>query len=288
MKKEEFISKETENSERKNLLYAFGIGFAFFALMILLSSLSLNESKKILQNFEKAISSEQREIIYIGRDSCIFCQYLSPILRDLVNNHEIEYTYVDADKLTASQLENILSDLKIDLEQFGTPYLIAVENGIVEDRLVGFNGEAKTFEFFQRNNKLDFSVKPIINYIKVNEFVDLLNQSETEIIVIGATNCDFCSKVRPTLIDLIEKHNLTINYYNINIVEGDDYENEIQNSLDLINSNIDIVISSAFSKIESFGTPTMFLVRDRKIVAHLSEAVSLEVFENFLKENGVL
>jgi len=232
--KKEFISKEPNDKERKNLLYALGLGLGFFILMILLSSMSANEEKRIISNYEKAFANTERNIVYIGRDTCIYCQYLNPILKDFKKDFGAEYVYIDFEKISAKAFEEILKDLDIDPETFGTPYIVALENGEVKERLIGFNGEQRTFEFFQRHNQISSELSPVINYIKADEFVDLLNQSEMEVVVVGATTCSFCAKVRPTLIDLSRKHNLTINYYNINIVDGDDFQKAIETSLSLI------------------------------------------------------
>ncbi|MCD8562213.1 MAG: thioredoxin family protein [Bacilli bacterium] len=287
--KKEFISKEPNDKERKNLLYALGLGLGFFILMILLSSMSANEEKRIISNYEKAFANTERNIVYIGRDTCyILSKYLNPILKDFKKDFGAEYVYIDFEKISSKAFEEILKDLDIDPETFGTPYIVALENGEVKERLIGFNGEQRTFEFFQRHNQISSDLSPVINYIKADEFVDLLNQSEMEVVVVGATTCSFCAKVRPTLIDLSRKHNLTINYYNINIVDGDDFQKAIETSLSLINSNIEAILTSNETKIENFGTPTMFLVKDRKVIAHLSGALSLSEFESFLEKNGVL
>ena len=97
-----------------------------------------------------ADTSEEGTFIYIGRPGCPICDNLEPILEDVLANLGIELLYFQVALAAEDDLE-LTEDLIDQMDVFGIPMIVYLEQGEVVDRLTGFQSEETLIEFFESN-----------------------------------------------------------------------------------------------------------------------------------------
>jgi predicted bacteriocin transport accessory protein len=99
--------------------------------------------------WQKALNSSEKQIIYLGRPSCSWCSKFKPGLDNLSEQYNIEYVYVNTDAVSQSELNQVFDALDIDSKEFGTPYTAIVQNGKKLAEQPGYISEADLFKFLQ-------------------------------------------------------------------------------------------------------------------------------------------
>lgn len=121
-------------------------------LVLLLVILGIYLIKKSNVNeFKKAISSNNLEVIVLGRNNCHWCNEFSPVLKEVKEEYKLNYVYVKVDTLLSSDYKYVLETLKID--SLGTPTTFIVKSGKVMDKLIGYV-DKQTFINFLRTNEI--------------------------------------------------------------------------------------------------------------------------------------
>lgn len=157
--------------ESKRILILVGI-LIFCAILIALSYFEQKEEQEIiLSDFESVLSSEDYELIYIGRPTCSYCTYMQPIVEGLAEEFDFEYTYINSDEISYDNLVNILEQLGNDISEFGTPFSAVIKDGEVVDTYEGYGFETYYFEFLVSSGFLDSELELTLNYLTVDEFV---------------------------------------------------------------------------------------------------------------------
>ena len=136
-------------SESKKILVIIGV--VIFSVLGL-CGYALAESKKseeMYNQFETAYNGSENKLVYIGSETCGYCQLLNPSLTDMKERYDFDYIYIDAAKINSSYMSKILE--KLNLTSIGTPYLAIVSNGKIVDTQNGYADYDVTFEFLQEN-----------------------------------------------------------------------------------------------------------------------------------------
>lgn len=258
-------------NEKKRLYIVLSIFVLFF---ILVFSLVLNNNlkqKKVYNEFVDAFNKNDNTLVYIGRPTCTYCNYLNPSLEDMKNRYNFDYIYLNIDEINSSTMSEILSYL--NLTEVGTPYLAVVGNGKLIATQNGYKDYDVTFNFLQKNGIISEDAKLSLNYISYDDYITKKDSDEINITVIGKSDCVYCIYAKPVLNQLVEDKNIEINYLNLTYLEQEDYNN---------------LISQLNKELNDWGTPTMLLTQSGKIVDILSGYVSLDSYVSFLIENEVL
>ena len=115
----------------------------------------LGDEDEAVASFNKVLNSEEKQLIYIGRPTCGYCQKLSPILEEVSDEYDFEYYYVNTDELVSNQFTTILYKLDNKLNDFGTPYLAVVQNGKKISELPGYVEKETLIEYLEENGIID-------------------------------------------------------------------------------------------------------------------------------------
>ncbi|MGE5455971.1 MAG: hypothetical protein ACM3O4_02590 [Ignavibacteriales bacterium] len=261
-------------NENKKIMIV-GIFIAVVALIIpIVSYVNNKKTEEVMDKFYTAFEKAEKNMIYVGRDTCSYCQLFSPELKDFDTLYDIDYTYINTDEISSTQLDEIFKKLGINASEFGTPYVAIVQDGKVVDKNQGFMPEDTLFTFLQKNELIDASAKAPLNYISYDDYKNLLNSNTKEVIVFGQMGCSACESARPSLFAIAKEYNVKINYFNLSYLKEEQSE-EFGNSLAFLNEN-------------EWGTPLMVVVENKKVVANVNGADTKENYVKFLKDNGFI
>ncbi|HHW69519.1 MAG TPA: thioredoxin family protein [Tenericutes bacterium] len=97
-----------------------------------------NKGGKMIDKFFEAYNSQERTLIYLGRPTCPACVKFKPILDEVKDEYGIDYVYINTDQVTNKELNKILNSMNLTTSNFGTPYTIIAENGIIVDEITGY------------------------------------------------------------------------------------------------------------------------------------------------------
>lgn len=261
-------------NENKRIMIV-GIFIAVIALIIpIVSYVNTKKTEAVMKEFTTSFEKTEKNLLYIGRNTCDYCQIFTPQLQDLDEVYNIDYTYINTDEITQNQLNEIFEKLEINASEFGTPYIAVVQDGKVIDKNQGFISEDPLFEFLQKHEIIKKEETAPLNYINYDEYTTLLNTNAKEIIVYGQVGCGACEAARPILYEISRKSNVKINYFNVSYLTEDQSEG-FGNSLAFLNEN-------------EWGTPLMVVVENKKVIANLNGAADIEGYTKFLKDNGFI
>lgn len=258
-------------SESKKILVIIGV--VIFSVLGL-CGYALAESKKseeMYNQFETAYNGSENKLVYIGSETCGYCQLLNPSLTDMKERYDFDYIYIDAAKINSSYMSKILE--KLNLTSIGTPYLAIVSNGKIVDTQNGYADYDKTFEFLQENNIIAEDAKLLLNYIDYEEYDKLLKSDEKNIIVVGQSTCGYCVQAKLILNEIAEEKDVTINYLNVSYMTEEEGK-KFESSLEYFEG--------------SWGTPVMMIVQDGKMIDIVEQLVTKDEYIEFLEENEVL
>ncbi|MDD2519024.1 MAG: thioredoxin family protein [Bacilli bacterium] len=287
-----------KNNEKKrlfNVLIALVSIVLLIVISVIIDSSSSNEKKVTVNNeiVEDIFARKGLSLVYIGRETCSWSQKFEPNINYLKKTYSFDYDYIDTDLYDEEKLTGILNKLNIDINNFGTPTIVIVENGKVLDSQVGYIDEKPLFDYLKENKIINTDATYIanpkpnditgnnekvyenINYINYKEFENLNNGEEPFVLVIGQTGCSYCTKFKP-IIDQVSKDNsVTINYIDIKLLSEEEFDNLISN-IDYFNTNA------------SWGTPLTLIINKKQTVANLNGYVEASSLKDFLKKNKFL
>lgn len=259
-------------NEMKKLLILIGIAVLFIVAIIVISFTGGNDSEEVYNKFDSAFNGTNNTLVYIGRPTCPYCNFLEPNLLDMKERYEFDYVYINTDEMNNTYMNKIMTQL--NLTELGTPYLAIVSNGKVVATQDGYADYNITFEFLQKNKIISSEATLLLNYIGLEEYQELLKSKEEKIIVVGQSTCGYCTKAKITLNDIVEKNGTEINYFNLSYISQEEGA--------IFEASLD------YFKNEQWGTPVTIIVKDGKIVDMLEQYVSESEYTEFFEENGVL
>lgn len=259
-------------SEMKKLLMGIGLLGIFILIGFISLYNDMKKAEKYVEVVEKSLESKDRKLIYLGSEECSYCAMLEPHLEGFQNSYEYEYEYIDTVKAT-SKLSEILNTLDIKEEEFGTPYLVVVEDGKIVDRQAGYVEENVLFDFLQKNNFIGKDEKMAINYLDYKQYDQLLDSDSKEIFVITQTGCSYCEQAKPVLEEVATKHDLDINIVNMSNFSEEE-KTSFDKSLDYLSEN-------------QWGTPLILVVKDSKVLDDTSGLQTAEEYADFFKKNNL-
>ena len=142
------------------------------------------------QKLYDSVLTEEKEILFLGRPTCGFCNLLKPILDDTSKRYDFEYRYINTDELSKKQLEKLLKKLEIRSSTFSTPRLLITEKDKIIDSYVGYMDDISVFHFFKKNgfikeDEVFVNPYPNIERLSSSDYFKLLEEKETTTIVVG-------------------------------------------------------------------------------------------------------
>lgn len=241
------------------------------------------ESNEIVEKFEKVYNKKERSIIYYSSSSCSYCKLQTPILETIAEDYNLDYYSIDSSLLSKSQVSKIIETLGIEGK---TPTILIVEDGKVIDTKVGYMDGRNTVSFLIKNKILEegsiYSKEKYITYVNYDEYVELIEDKHTHIIVIGQTTCGHCIAIKPALNSVAEDYDLTINYLNLTELSQTE-STEFFNSLKDIGYN-----DPEFVEEEKFGTPLTLIVKKGKVVNYISGSKTISQLVREFTKAGLI
>lgn len=239
---------------------------------------SSKNSTEILDSFYKYMASKEEKIIYYGSSSCSYCELQTPIMKQLKEDYDIDYLYIDATKLSSDDKNEILKVLDVE---GSTPTIAIVKNDEVVDTNVGYMDGITTVEFLKDNKILDddatYKPEENLTFIDYDEYKDLVSKDDTTVIVIGQTTCSHCISAKPVLSRVAGNYNITINYLNLTELSSDE-QNELIESL----KNL------GYEDAENLGTPLTIIVKNKHIEGTIEGENPPSYFTRQFKKYGVI
>lgn len=241
---------------------------------------SASAKEKNLDSAIALIEDKDLHILFLGRPTCTYCEQFEPVISGLSDDYDFEYNYINTDDLTSSGLSTLLEKLNIDAENFGTPYLSITKNGEVVAEQSGYVDRETLFDFLQENGVISEdeeykSEYPNLNMIDFEQYKEILENDEKQIVVLGQTGCTYCEQTKPILDEVAENNEVTINYLNITNLSEDEFS-ELMSSLDYLN------------ELESLGTPLTLIIENKEVIAHQDGYAQASVFEDLFKKNDLI
>lgn len=265
------------NKETTKMLIVSGIVGLFVILAVLLSAMGSKGSVEIAADFKTAFASSDNEMIYLGRPTCSYCQMLEPILKTMREEYDVKYTYINTDEISSTQLSEILKELGIKEDEFGTPYLVIVKDEEVIDRSIGLVDASVMFEFLQTNGLIASDAeapRDLINYVDYDKYKEIIASEEEQLIFFGQTTCTFCLQAKPILNKIIKAEEIKINYLELDL---------------LSEQNNKIFMSTMGEKLpEGWGTPIAVIVKNGEIIDVLNGLADEAGYLEFFKKNNIV
>ncbi len=265
-------------SEKKKLIITILAVILIIMLLPLTLYLNYKKGQAYVNKFNDLLNKNTVQIVYLGKTGCSYCELFSPVIDELKNKYNFDYLYIPYDKLTSSQGKKILNDLSVT--ELGTPYLAFVKDGKKIDEIKGYVEEEVLFAKLQELGIIDKEEKLAINYVDIDEYVEITKQKEPQVVVIGRTLCSYCISAKKILKEIIEEDNIQVNYYNYyNIYAGIASEEETKK----FNSSLNY-----FKENDEWGTPLILVVKNGKVENVFNGLGSKDDYVKFFKENGII
>lgn len=263
-------------NENKRMYILIGVVIAFIAIIVGSVISSNIKNKEIYEEFVEDFTSEEKEVIFLERPTCSYCQLTSPVMESLAKKYDFDYNDINTDQVKASTLVKILEKLGLSSDNFGTPYIAIVQDGKVVASQPGYAEEADLFKFFQDNGVIDKDeeFKEILNYVDYEGYKKIIASSEPQLMVMVQTGCGACISAKPVLEEIVEENDITINALNITNLTPEAGE-ELSSTLDYLSKN-------------EWGTPLLLIVKNNQVIDASSGYLNKDTYEIFLKKYGFI
>lgn len=257
--------------ENKKLYIALGVIMLFiiFITTILLSDLV--KAKRLYEKFELSFTKEENSLIYIGKEACPYCNLFEPLLKEMSERYNFDYTYIDMDSIGQNYMAKIAT--KLNITEIGTPYLTITNKDGVKDTNKGYTTYEKLFNFLKKNKIISEDKTLQINYIDYKEYSNLISNGELNVIVFGTSIDSVSPVVELNLNKIIDKYDIKINY--LNISDLTEKEQELFNK------------SLSYFEENDITSPVMMTIKDNEIKS-IFKGYETQEYISFLEDEGVI
>ena len=105
-----------------------------------------------IDNYLKLIKSKGNHIVFIGRETCSWCQKYKPVMKNVAKDNNITLYYIDTDKFEGEDWNNFTaSESYLTEKQWGTPLTFLYKDGKLVDTIGGYVDESAVHEFLVKN-----------------------------------------------------------------------------------------------------------------------------------------
>lgn len=139
------------NISKKKFLFlsASLILFSFFYLIFNNNNSSVNFIELNNTSLEDKINNKEDFTVYIGKPTCQECTEFEPILKNVLDDIDKEIYYYNTDNAREDN-EDLMIDLLETLNVKVVPTIINLNNGSIQDKIVGSYPESDLKEFLQK------------------------------------------------------------------------------------------------------------------------------------------
>lgn len=231
----------------------------------------ISDPSWIIEETKEALTSEFT-LLYIPYkyDSSSLDQ--NEILYDISLEYNINYKLMPAYLLSYSQQEKLNSILQIS--SVNDQIVILVKEGKIIGSIRGINDK---IDYLNKLYEYNF-ISEIENYIQeisYEEFEDMLNSNELNVVFIIKDDCKYCDITKSTLNKIIINYDIPMKY--INIVDFDtDISNNVERKL----------TESGYS--DGFTTPLTVIIQSNKVIDYIIGSSNDKYFVDIFTENGII
>lgn len=220
----------------------------------------------------KSLLDTDYSLIYLPYINIEEVESQNNILKDICEDYEINYKRIDAYLLSASQHNKLNSLLQISKVE--EQIVILVKNKKIIGSIRDINNKKEYLEKLKEYKFVE-EINSLITFINLNEFNNLLNNNEKNIIVIGKDECKYCDSVTTTLNDIAINYDIKINYINVGKLDSD-ISLQVEEKLMELNYN------------DGFTTPMVLVVENNKLLNYVIGFASEQYFVDIFTENGII
>lgn len=235
-------------------------------------------SGEILDKFYKYMGKDDETVIYYGSSTCSYCSLQTPIMKQIKEDYDLDYLYVDASKLSKKDQKEILKVLDIE---GSTPTIAVVKNDDVIDVNVGYMDGKDTVEFLKKNKVLDkdATYKPEENLTMIDfaKYKELVAEDALHVRVIGQTTCSHCIAVKPVLSRVAGNNNIEINYLNLTDMSESEQSELVEN-----------LKSIGYADADNLGTPLTLITKNNHVEGFIEGENPPSYFTREFKKYGVI
>ena len=125
------------------------------------------ESRNIKENEMKEFTSidvntylniyngEQKTLVLVARPTCHYCQIAEPILHNIAYKYNININYLNTDNFQGEDSKKFIGSNEIFSNGFGTPMLLVVSDGKINNMVDGVTDTKHYVEFLKENKFID-------------------------------------------------------------------------------------------------------------------------------------
>lgn len=240
------------------------------------------QEKKLMNNFNEYLNSENLSIIYYMHTGCPFCEMQGPVLEQIAKDYNLDYLQVDSTKLSKSDKNKIVEILENKNE---APTIVIVQNGEVKAKRIGYLEGHKLVNFFIKEGILEenstYKPEEGLTFIGYDGFKEL-EDSKTNVVVLGSATCEYCKASRPILSNISKAYNVPIHYLSLDSLTKTELS-EFKTMLQDMKYE-----EEKFQNEGKFSTPSLLIINDGKVTSYLNGYHSSPEFTKFLKEQKVI
>ncbi len=293
VKNEQNVKTTKNQASNKKVIFQI-VGFSFsiilliFALYFILNFNTEEKSNRrsVLKKFDEYYQDETFKVFfYYDSDntedskSSLEISYLLQINKD----YDIDYLVLDKALFNDDDENNIekklgIKDEKDTISIVKDSNVIATQSGFVESQeLVQLLVEAHALPE-------DSKYKPTdnIKFINYDKYRQLLDSDEEKVVVIGEAGCQYCASAKVVLNNISKGYKFDINYLDLMDLNDEDYR-EFFMEIPEIGYN-----EESLQTDHVFQTPTIFIVKNGKIVSYVGGIKSLEEYISYFSENKII
>ncbi len=271
------------------IVYAAIIGALILVLVALLgyvfyqSYAKTKDARMMMKEFHEYQEKEGISIVYYASSECHFCEFQTPILEEIAKEYDLEYLKIDYTKLSKKQNKEILDYL--DIKQ-ATPTTVVLKDGKPIAVQKGYVEGYKLVDFFIKAGVLaeDATYQPeqYLTFIDYDEFEDLKKSKDPVAIVLGTSTCQYCASAKPILSNISNAYHIPIYYYSFNYSAKEDRTAFFK---ELKEMGYD---EEGFLEEGTIITPTIIVVKDKKIVSYLNSLQNVTLYVKYFKEQNII
>ena len=221
-----------------------------------------------------------KKVVYIGRDTCGYCNAFSPIIEYLSKKYNFGYKYVDIEKISDEDYNEWMKVFGIEPDQLGTPTFGAFIDKQLVKKNEGYLPEENTFNFLKEAGVIDENAKyepkyKHIKFISNDEYLDIIKSNKKSLIVLSQITNSVGIKSKDALEELGKKFNIDIYFYDLGFSSQEEFDSFVESN-EYIEENID-----------TLTLPVFMVVKGSKSidVMDASSIASKTYLEQFIKQN---
>lgn len=231
----------------------------------------IGDNSKIIETVNDLLTDEY-SLIYLPYKNIEEIGNQDKILKEISEDYEINYKKVDAYLLSKNQQSKLNTILQISTVE--DQIVILVKDKKIIGSVRGINDKKYYLNAFKEFKFID-EIGYYITHINLDEFNNLLNNNQKNVIEIVKDDCKYCNKVNESLNGIAINYGVKINSINVGKIDSD----------------ISIQISKKLNELgyaDGFTTPITLIIENNKLLNYVIGSSTEEYFVEIFTENGII